>query len=170
MFPEKRERVLDRVATAMLSNEHDVVADALFAAGVLARALREQNVRDDFATIGAMLVEGVQWRHRPAIVQRLRVVADLVERQPWFLSTEALSGLLAGLAEIAEETSSGIKGNDQDGVIAIRAAAASLAYSLFEYCQQSELEEPDAIRRWRELCSDPDEFSEVKNSWLIAGD
>ena len=169
IFPENRERVLDQVATAMLSNEHDVVADALFAAGVLARTLAEQNVRDDFATIGAMLVEGVQWRHRPALVQRLQVVADLVEEQPWFLSKEAVSGLLAGLAEIAEETSSGIKGNDQDGVIAIRAAAASLAFSLFEYYQRSELDEPDAIRRWRELCSDTDEFSEVKNSWLVAG-
>lgn len=89
--------------------------------------------------------------------------------KPWFLSTEALSGLLAGLAEIAEETSGGIKSNDQDGVIAIRAAAASLAFSLFEYHQQSELDEPDAIRRWRELCSDPDEFSEVRNSSSVAG-
>lgn len=24
------------------------------------------------------------------------------------------------------------------------------------------------VRRWRELCSDPNEFSEVKNSWLVA--
>ena len=167
-FSENREQVLDRVAAAMLSSKHDVVADALFAAGVLGRTLAKQDAREDFAIVGETLVEGVQWRHRPALVQRLRVVADLVEKQPWFLSTEALSGLLAGLAEIAEETSSGIKGNDQDGVIAIRAAAASLAFSLFEYCRQSELDEPDAIRRWRELCSDPDEFSEVRNSWLVA--
>ena len=97
------------------------------------------------------------------------MVADLVEKQPWFLSAEALSGLLAGLAEIAEETSTGVRGNDRDGVIRIRAAAASLAFSLFEYCRESGLDEPEPIRRWRELCSDPDEFSEVKNSWLAAG-
>ncbi len=165
ILPQTRERVLDRVAAAMLSGKHDVVADAVVAAGVLARTLVARNARDDFATIGAILVDGVQWRHRPALVQRLRVVADLVETQPWFLSAEALSGLLAGLAEIADETSSGIKGNDQDGVIAIRAAAASLAFSLFKYCQQSESGEPDEIRCWRELCCDPNEFSEIKNSW-----
>ena len=169
ILPENRERVLGRVAAAMLSSKHDVVADAVVAAGVLARTLVEQNARDDFAAIGAMLVEGIQWRHRPALVQRLQIVADLVEKQPWFLSTEALSGLLAGLAEITEETSTGVRGNDQDGVIPIRAAAASLAFSLFEYYRQSGLNEPEAIRRWRELCSDPDEFSEVKNSWLVAG-
>ena len=169
IFPENRERVLDRVAAAMLSNEHDVVADAVFAAGVLARTLAKQNAHDDFAAIGTMLVEGVQWRHRPALELRLQVVADLVEKQPWFLSTESLSGLLTGLAEIAEETSTGVRGNDQDGIIRIRAAAGSLAFSLFKYYQQSGLDEPEAIRRWRELCSDPDEFSEVKNSWLVAG-
>ena len=169
ILPENRGRVLDRVAAAMPSSQHDVVADAVFAAGVLARTLVEQDARDHFAAIGEVLVEGVRWRHRPALVQRLRVVADLVEKQPWFLSTEALSGLLAGLAEIAEETSTGVRGNDQDGVIPIRAAAASLAFSLFEYHRKSGLDEPEAIRRWRELCSDPDEFSEVKNSWVFAG-
>ena len=168
-LPENRERVFDRVSAAMPSSIHDVVADAVVAAGVLAHTLAEQNVRDDFAAIGAILVEGVQWRHRPALVQRLQVVADLVEKQPWFLSTEALSGLLAGLAEIAEETSTGVRGNDKDGVIPIRAAAASLAFSLFNYYQLSGLDEPETIRRWRELCSNPDEFSEVKNSWSVAG-
>ena len=117
-----------------------------------------------------MLVEGVQWRHRPALVQRLQVVADLVEKQLWFLSTEELSGLLAGLAEIAEETSTGVRGNDQDGVIPIRAAAASLAYSLREYHRQSGSDEPETIQRWRKLCNDPDEFAEVKKAWLIDGD
>ena len=169
ILPENRERVLDRVATAMLSNEHNVVADALFAVGVLARTFVEQNARDDFAAVGTMLVDGIQWRHRPALVQRLQIVEDLVEKQPWFLSTQALSSLLVGLEEIAEETSGGIKGNDQDGVITIRAAAASLAFALFKYYQESGSDEPKAIQRWRELCSDPDEFSEVRNSWLVAG-
>ena len=168
ILPESRKRVLSQVAAAMSSSNHDVVTDAVVAAGVLARALVEQNARDEFAAVGVILVDGVRWRHRPALVQRLQVVGDLVEKQPWFLSTESLSGLLAGLSELAEETVTGVRGNDQDGVIPIRAAAASLAFSLFKYYQQSGLDEPEAIRRWRELCSDPNEFSEVKNSWLFA--
>ena len=169
MVAEVREQVLERVAAAMLDNDCDVVVDALLAARVLARALAEEETRGEFAAVAAMLVQGVQWRYRRALAERLRVVADLVKHQPWFLSTEVLTGLLAGLREIAEETSSGVRGNDQDGVIAIRASAASLAFALFEYCQESGSDEPEAIRRWRELCSDPDEFSEVKNSWMVAG-
>ena len=169
MVAEVRERVLQQVAAAMLDNDRHVVVDALLAAGVLARALAEEETRGEFSAVGTMLVRGVEWRHRPALADRLRVVADLVKNQPWFLSTEALTGLLAGLGQIAEETSSGVRGNDKDGVIVVRASAASLAFALFEYFQEAGSDEPEAIRRWRELCSDPDEFSEVKNSWVVAG-
>ena len=169
MEDEILQHPLERVTAAMHHHDHDVVIDALLAARILARAFAEERNRGKFTPVGTMLVQGVQWRHRPALVDRLRVVADVAKRQPWFLSEKALTDLLAGLREIAEETSSGVKGNDKDGVIAIRAAAASLAFSLFKYYQQSKLDEPDAIQRWRELCSDPDEFSEVRNSWLVAG-
>ena len=168
ILPEKRKRVLDRIAAAMSSSKQDVVADAVDAAEALSRTLAEQDGRQDFAIVGTTLVEGIRWRHRPALVQRLRIVADLVEKQSWFLSTEVLVGLLSGLAEIAEETSTGVRGNDQDGVIPIRAAAASLAFSLSHYFQQSGLNEPEAIRRWRELCTGSNEFAEVKNAWLVA--
>ena len=158
-------KVVERVTVAMFDNDQDVVTDALLAARVLARGFSAEEACGRFAPVGAMLVQGVQWRHRPALSDRLRVVADLVRSRPWFLSGEALASLFAGLGEMAEETSRGVRGNDRDGVIAIRAAAASLAFALFEHCRGSGLEEPEAIRRWRIVCSDPDEFAEVRNSW-----
>ena len=169
ILPENRARVLDNVAKAMPSNQVDVVVDALWAAAVLARILNEQEARDDFAAIGAALAEGVQWRHRPALERRLSVVEELVKRQPWFLSKQIVSDLLAGLLEIAKQTPANVTGNDPDGVIAVRALAASLAFSLSEYYKSIGREEPEEIRHWREICSDPDEFSEVRNSWRHSG-
>ena len=52
----------------------------------------------------------------------------------------------------------------------MRAAAASLAFELFEHYRKLEKEEPKIIRRWREICGDPNEFAEVKNAWMTAGD
>ena len=164
MVADGRADVLHRVATGMQDREHEHVADALAAAEVLAWALPEEE-RDDFNVVATKLVQGVEWRHRPALADRLRVAANLVERQPWFLSEETRIGLLAGLEQLAEETSSGVKGNDEDGVIAIRSSAASLAFALFGHYEASDLELPEAIQRWRELCSAPDEFSEVRNAW-----
>ena len=166
VVPDFRSQVTERVAAAMFDKDRDVVVDALRAAGILVRRSAQEETRCDLAQMTTMLVQGVHWRHRPALAARLSVIADLVKNQPWFLSQETLAALLAGLIEIAEESSSGVKGNDQDGVIVIRASAASLAFALFEYYQESGSGEPEAIGRWREICSDSDEFSEVRNSWM----
>lgn len=164
---EDPQRVLGQVVDAVLHKDHGVVADALMAARVLAQASVEDESRDS-APLATLLVQGIQWRNRVALENRLRVVADIVENQPWFFSTEDFAGLLAGLGHIAQETSNGVKGNDKDGVISIRASAASLAYALFEYYAASESAQPETIRFWRELCRNPDEFSEVRNAWLLA--
>lgn len=168
IISKNREHVLNRVAAAMLDNDQDVAMDALLAAAVLARAMTEENTREHFAPVVVMLVESVQWRHRPALAQRILVLADLIENQPWFLSEQAIAGLLAGLEQLAEETASGVRANDIDGVISIRAAAARLASTLFRHYQESGRDQPEVLEHWQELCSDPDEFSEVKNSWIVA--
>ena len=167
MLSEGAELMLEHLAGAMLDKDHDVVVDALVAARGLARAWVEDETRETFATVRKLLVQGIQWRYRVALPERLRIVADLVSNQPRTFSTEDFAGLLAGLGQIAEETASGIRGNDKDGVISIRASAASLAFALFEHHKASESEQPDAIRRWQEICGDPDEFAEVKNAWMV---
>ena len=87
-----------------------------------------------------------------------------------FLSEKTEAVLLDGLTRIADETSGGVKGNDIDGVIATRAAAARLALSLFRRLGASEQELPQAIRRWRDICGMPDEFAEIRNAWEGASD
>ncbi|MYF52076.1 MAG: SIR2 family protein [Gammaproteobacteria bacterium] len=166
---ETQESMTARVAVAMLHNDHDEVVDALSAAQVLAREFAASEAQSNFAPVANMLVQGVQWRHRPALSDRLRVVEELVINQSWFLSADALANLLVGIDEIATETSIGIRGNDEDGVILIRAAAASLAFALSSYLETAKLGEPEAIRRWREICVSPNEFSEVRNAWMKDG-
>ena len=162
---QSREKVLEEVTKALLDNDKDIVLDALWAVTILVRQFAEEEPPLEFAPVAATLVQGIQWRHRPQLSVRLGVVADLVEKQHWFLSLVEVTDLLAGLEQIAEETSKGIRGNDEDGVITTRAAAGYLAFALSKYYQESGSSEPKVIQRWRELCSDPNEFPEVKNSW-----
>ena len=167
ILAKDRDQMPERVAAAMLDKDHDVVVDALSAAPILARAFAKVEMRGKFAPVGAMLVQGVQWRHRPALAGRLHIVADLVKSQPWFLSGEALTGLLAGLGRIARETEQDrIKGNDEDGVVLIRTRAAALACVLAKRYRDSGTNEPVEIQHWREICGRPDEFAEVRNAWI----
>ena len=161
----EREHVTRNVAAALLHRDHDVVVDALIATRILARLSVGEATRRDFMPVATMLVQGVQWRHRPALSDRLRIVAELVRHYTLLIPTEALACLLDGVEEIAGETSKGIRGNDENGVISVRAAAASLAFALFEHYRASESAIPKAIRGWQEITRNPDEFSEVRNSW-----
>lgn len=159
-------QVVEKISAAMLHHDDDTVRDSLSAIRILALAWSEEKLRNKFTPLATMLIEGIQWRHRPGLKYRLRIVADLIENQPWFLSTETLNGLLSGLGEILKETESGVSGNDRDGVIGIRASGASLAFALSKHHLISQVDMPETIRRWREVCSNPNEFAEVRNSWL----
>lgn len=164
---DRRAELIDRVAAQLVDSTKDQVVDALFAARLLAIAAG-QGLKSEFAQVGTMLVQGVEWRHRPGLVDRLRLVEALVNDHPWFLSARTEHGLLRGLEQIADETSQGVKGNDEDGVILIRAAAASLAFGLFLYYRELEKDEPETVQRWQAICTDPNEFAEVKNAWIGA--
>ena len=160
----ERQDVLRRVAEGLREGERDRVVDALVATTKLAEILPDE-ARTELEVVTTKLVEGIEWRHRTALADRLRFTARLVDDHPWFLSEKGEAGLLHGLAQIAVETSTGVKGNDIDGVITIRAAAAALAFALFRRHEASGLEPPEEIRRWQELCREPDEFAEVRNAW-----
>jgi len=170
-IPESRKKLLEQVAEALLDNDDNILSDALWAARVLSRQFADEEPPKEFDFVVTTLVQGVQWRHRPALTDRLGVITNLVKnKKQRRLILPALPNLLAGLEHIVQETTSNrIRGNDEDGVITIRAAAASLAFALFEYYQDSGLNEPKAIQRWRDVCSDLNEFSDVKNSWPVVG-
>ena len=161
-----REQLIDRIAAGMLDSEHDDVLDTLITARLLAIAVTEQESQGEFAQVGTILVRGVEWRHRPALLDRLRVVAGMVRDFPWFLSSEREASLLRGLAYLVDESATPVRGNDGDGVILIRASAASLAFELFRHYRKLETGVPETIRRWETICCDSKEFAEVKNAWM----
>ena len=161
-----RTEVINRIETELVASTEDRVSDSLAAARLLALALPEQEATTELAQIATIIAQGVEWRHRQALMERLQVTSVLVNDHPWFLSAGTEASLLRGLNHIAEETSAGVTGNDEEGVILTRASAASLAFQLFRHYQQLEKDEPPTISRWRNICSDPNEFAEVRNAWI----
>ena len=162
---ENESQVLQNVAAAMLDKDALVVRDALNAAYVLVRVLPKEMRPRGFEDVLTMLVQGVQWRHPPALPERLSIVANLVKSHSGVFSDHALLGLLGGLENIADETSKPVKGNDEEGVISIRKAAANLAFSLFKHHPDLVSNDSGVIQRWQSICDHPDEFAEVRNSW-----
>ncbi len=157
-----REAPLRQAATALSDSKPDHVEDALEVVRLSAGTDATDHELDNIAD---RLVEGVRWRHRPGLGQRLRVAAELVDAAAWFLTEEREAALLEGIRQIADETASGVKGNDEDGVIEIRAGAASLALALYRRREAQGMDLSDVTRQWRDLCASSEEFAEVRNAW-----
>lgn len=166
---KSRKQIAEKVATALLDNDDVVVRDALIATKILLNTWPEKQIRENFTPLTEILIQGIQWRHRTALASRLSIVTVLVEKKLLFLSTVTLNKLIYGLGKILKETETGVKGNDQDGVISLRASGASLAYTLYRHYRMTETNLPETIQRWRDVCSNPNEFSEIRNSWLDLG-
>ena len=152
----------------MLSNNVDVVNDALLASLQLAKILAKADRRNDFTVVANILVEGIKWRHRPKLARRLNIIGEMIFQDIWRPSSEALVCLVQGLAQIKEETSSGIMGNDENELVEIRASAAYLASVIFRTYEGDDPELLKTIQHWWELYQDTNEFSEIKNAWEYA--
>jgi len=46
-----------------------------------------------------------------------------------------------------------------------RFRAAQLAYTMFKIYDERKMSIPDAIKKWQDICADPEEFCEVRNAW-----
>ena len=161
-----RTELLERLSKKLLDNDRYNVIDALWGARLLASKIEGRETEIEFDHVRTKLVQGVEWRHRPALDTRLKIISRLVHDYSWFLSNETENSVLRGLEQIAVETTPiNIIGNDEDGLISIRVAAANLAFEISQRYQCSEEEAPETIQQWRLICEDQNEFAEVINMW-----
>lgn len=161
-----RAKLLDRLSKKLQDNDQNKVTDALRGARLLASKIEGREAQAEFDHVRIKLTQGVEWRHRPALANRLKIISGLIRDHLWFLSGEAENSIIRGLEQIAVETMPiNIIGNDEDGVISIRAAAASLAFEIHRRYQDSENEVPESIQEWQLICEDQNEFAEVINGW-----
>lgn len=162
---QEKQNFIQEVLVAIQNKNVEVNIDAMYAVRLLAKKWNDCKSSTNFTIIGKRLVEGVKWRFQPALIFRLSVVRSLVEENHWFLTSEVIADICSGIKEIAEETKCGIKGNDDEGIILIRVEAAKLAFTLSKYHFESNIDNSEVINRWKAICEDPNEFSEVKNAW-----
>ncbi len=165
---KEREEFVNELIFALQSSHEEITEDAII---TIYNILKNTNFQheQELPKLLKILSDGIRWRHLPALARRLEVANILVKEKNKFLSQEILNDFYAGLEEIDIETKQEIKGHDEDGKIIIRMGAASLANSLYKHNEKnntSEFVQPKVLLKWKSICQDPNEFSEVRNSWI----
>lgn len=178
MLPDVRVDIIGRVTSGLLHEDAACVADAIEAIRMLVARVADERKQpasgvvqvSELGIVVRRLAQGVEWRHAPALASRLRAAAEIIRTAGWAFSDEDREALVEGLDRLGEETSNGVIGNDDTGVILVRAAAGSLASALHWRYRTSEVTVPRALAEWKALCDSEDEFAEVRNSWEDEGE
>jgi hypothetical protein len=167
LFPEQRQDIFDKVEEAILSKQEEKIRDGYDAIYQIF-ILRNTNKIEDISTaIWAYIASPIRWRCLPNIVNALKAGIRILNNFPEALTDELLNNIIFGLGCLIEETS---LQNQQSAIdiakrLDIRAHAASLACTLYKYYLKKNSPIPEPLEKWKSVCSDIDEFSDIRNQW-----
>jgi len=159
---------IKKINDALVSNDHIKVTDGLQAILIMRKfgsKIKRKNVKKLLISLG----HKIRWRHNVGINESLKIARLIVKKYPKNLSGEFEHSCLNGLGQLVIETDlqQRINSLEFDKRLQIRLNAASFAFQLYNFYKQKELEIPNEVLKWKEICSDPEEFAEIKVQWKV---
>ena len=167
IFPEQRLDVFAEIELAILSKHEEKIRDgynAIYQIFVLHNTNKIAEIPSD---IWSYIVSPIRWRHYQSLNNAMRLCISILNNFPETIMEESLYEILFGLNSLIEETSLQNRQSamDIDKRLDVRSLAASLTYTLYNYYLKKELPIPEIIEKWRSICSDIEEFSDIRNKW-----
>ena len=181
LFPEWRNRIQCRVEDELASTSDEVVVDALdaihmvgerVAAGTKVGGPDKEDLMRLIRSAGNM----IRWQRNKMLSEAIAIVTKTVGTHSWIFVDDIEYSVLLGLNRLIDDTAIHGRGDarirdtgsrwDMSTKLAVRRAAARLAYSLFEHYRQRGDDIPQAVSAWEQICGSEDEFAEVRNQWL----
>lgn len=157
------------IQNALRSNVHDEVIDALKA--ILALLKNNLLIDTDHNFINELLMaigQKIYWQHSTGLKSSLHTMQIIIDKYPQYWSGVLESICLQGLNILANETklSQEIGTTEFFKKLEIREAAAGFTYQLFKLYSRNELHVPDVIQRWKTICTNNEEFAEIRVQWI----
>ncbi len=167
LFPEQRQVVFDKIETAILSKQKEKIRDGYNAIYQMFILYNTNKIEDIPPVIWAYIASPIKWRSLPNIVNALAIETNILNDFSEAPTDELLNDIVFGLGCLIEETS---LQNPQSAIdiakrLDIRAVAASLACTLYKYYLKKNSPIPEPLEKWKSVCSDVDEFSDIRNQW-----
>jgi hypothetical protein len=167
LFPEQRQVIFDKIETAILSKQEEKIRDGYNAIYQIFILRNTNKIEDIPAYIWAYIALPIKWRCLPNIVNALDAEIRILKNFSEAFTDELLNDIIFGLGYLIEETSLQNQQSAMDIAkrLDIREKAASLACTLYKYYLKKNLPTPEPLEKWKSVCSDIDEFSDIRNQW-----
>ena len=175
-FAMPPDEVLRGTEEAMTVPRTAAVLDALEAMDIVSRHRAPGSDRSHLVQLLRAAAQMIRWRRETALWATLAAVGNVVDEHPWIFVGDVEAWVLTGLKRLVVETAVGTEYIDGAGAdrdiqdvsrkLAVRQAAAGLAYRLFLHYQAQDQPIPRTLSTWESVCGSEDEFLDVKNEWI----
>lgn len=153
----EEETLANQIESALSSFEQHKVLDALSA---ISKRLRiSKSTRSPYERLLATFIRFSRGQH---LIQAFQVVINILKEDSRVISLCLESAVLIAL----DYVSKGFEQLDFEENLALRKIAARLSNELHRHYLRIQKPIPSEISKWKILCSEEDEFAEIKNEWV----
>lgn len=162
LIPDKQNEIYSTIFKNLFTKSKNKVIDALRGFLKLLK-LSVENITNLIQVIS----ENIRGLNNIELDRFIEVITLVVKNHPELLNDKILNDLEMGLTNLISETI--ISSQDSDKIVndklSYKREAAHLTVALSTYYKSKEKNIPDYIVQWEKVCSDPNEFSEIRRIW-----
>ncbi len=166
LFPDWRPDIIDRIDRGLASEEINSLNDCFRAIVIIAERTIARTIEKDFSRVLDSLGQIVRLQKYPGLPNAFLTIAEIVTNHSWAFSKGLETHTTLGLEKSIHNTIISSETQDVSIKLDVRKKSAGLAYELYRFYHDSQIESPPVISEWKSICSSDREFSEIQNQWL----
>jgi hypothetical protein len=167
IYPDQKADVYNRINEALISNQDNIQRDGLKA---IAKIILDGNDADASSVEPdpvSMLSQYLTWCPTHSISSALWIIIRTLKNSPPSFSRCLEEATQRRLDRLLTDTAydSDNPYLNFDEKLEVRRISSILAATLWTYYNSRSLSVPEIVKKWRETCLSPDDFSEIRNAW-----
>lgn len=167
IYPDQKADVYNRINEALISNQDSFERDGLRA---IAKIIIDGIDADDSSVESvpvSLLSQYLTWCPTRSISSALSITVRILKSSPNSFSNILEVATQRRLSRLLTDTAYDNDNTDFnfDEKLEVRRISSILAAELWKYYRSRNLPIPDVVKKWRETCLSPNEFSEIRNAW-----
>lgn len=167
LIPSWNQGIRKNTTQYFLDEDEDFIKDAFMSMEYAFKSNTDIKNKAATRSFTNLISNSLSIRDRKRIVRSLLFTKTIVTHSQHHFNSTLEEATLFSLEKLLIETGTPNMSFPIDEALTIRMLAASLAFRLFLYYQNKGEAAPETILKWRAVCRSPEEFIEIRNSWIF---
>ena len=169
LLREKKNEIMEKIKYTFLSNDSEIVLDALNALTSIFKMAKSNKIYKDYAeSLWEDFSTAILYKRDESLVNCLNFLGSLyLPEYRDLINQIVIQNILKMLEVLAIETNIvfGVKDIEVGLKLSIRRNCARIAYQLNIYFENKKQKIPSEIQIWKSISNSENEFAEIRNEW-----